>query len=423
MTENKRKLYVITQHYPYGDGEKTFVEPELKRLLETGQFDITIISSEKAGSELTSEVDESVRVVNIPIVSVFENPTKFLLGIKYGLNYFFSKDTKQERLELRNEGITLGKLLESILLFIQAHTFYYDIMQSNLDLNQAIIYTYWCHVQTLAFALHKSELFNSKLISRIHRFDLYDDQTIHGRHPFRTIIDDKLDKLFFIAEAGLKYYVDKMGKTSNNKYVLSRLGIECAESYDEIRAGQKKTDAFMLVSCSNLLPVKRVELIIQALSLINGINIHWIHFGDGNTRKALEEMASGLLGDKDNICYEWKGKTDNQEIISFYREHLVDGFITTSQSEGCPVSIQEAVAFGIPIIATAVGEIPFMVEENGVLLPENPSPEEVACAIEKMSSSSAGDTESMRRKSRDIWERYFDAEKNYKFFVDELMGL
>ena len=107
--ECKKKLYIITQNYPYGDGEKTFIEPELKRLCATGQFDISIISSEKKGGELTSEVDKSVKVVNIPITSVFEDFTKFTLGIKYGIQYFFSKVTKGERLEIKKDGISLGK--------------------------------------------------------------------------------------------------------------------------------------------------------------------------------------------------------------------------------------------------------------------------------------------------------------------------
>lgn len=422
MTE-KRKLYIITQNYPYGDDETTFIEPELKYLQETAWFDITIISSEKESTELASEVDKSIQVINIPIVSIFENLKKMLLGMKYGCFYFFSKDAKRERLELRNSGISLGKLFESVILFIQANVFYHDMIQKGIDLNQAIIYTYWCHVETLAIALHKNELQDSKLISRIHGFDLYDNRMPHGRHPFRGIIDGRLDKLFFIAGAGLEYYVNKIGKKLDNKYVLSRLGIVCAEPYDEIRARQKEKEEFLLVSCSNLIPIKRVELIVQALHVIDGINIHWIHFGDGSSRRELEAMASELLADKGNICYEWKGKTDNQEILSFYKKCLIGSFITTSQSEGCPVSVQEAMAFGLPIIATAVGEIPFMVDGNGILLSENPSPQEVADAIEKMCSLSPEDTENMRRKSRDIWEQYFNAKKNYQFFAAELMKL
>lgn len=424
VIKSKRKLYIITQHYPYGDGEKTFIEPELKRLCATGQFDITIISSERKGVELTSEVDKSIKVINIPIASVFENLTRFILGIKYGLRYFFCRDTKRERQELKQDGMTLGKLSNSVLIYIQANTFYHDIMQLNLDVNHAIIYTYWCHVQTLSFALHKSELKDIRLISRIHRIDLYDDQTIYGRHPFRRLVDDKLDRLFFIAEAGLEYYVDKIGKADNdNKYILSRLGTECAESYDEIRTQQKETDSFMLVSCSNLIPVKCVELIIQALSLIDKTCIQWVHFGDGNNRSELEKIASKLLAGKGNIRYDFKGKTANQEILSFYKSYLVGSFVTTSQSEGCPVSLQEALSFGLPIIATAVGEIPLMVDGNGILLPENPSPEKVADAIEQLSGTSVENIDRMRKKSRDIWEEYFDAEKNYSSFVEQLANL
>ena len=58
-----------------------------------------------------------------------------------------------------------------------------------------------------------------------------------------------------------------------------------------------------------------------------------------------------------------------------------DSFITTSSTEGLPVSIQEAMAAGIPIIGTNVGGIPEMIDGNGVLLSANPSNKEVAEAI------------------------------------------
>lgn len=419
MVEGKKKLCIITQNYPYGYGEKSFIEPELKRLSEADKFDITIISTAQKGSELTSSMEENIRVVHIPSTSIFKRP---FLSIKYGIQYFFSPNVKTERTDLKKDGITFGRLLYSVIFFIWASTFYHDLRKENFDLNQTIVYTYWCHVQTLAIAMHKKEWKNIRLISRIHGFDLYDERAAYGRRPFKKITDDKLDKLFFIAEAGLEYYLNSIDAEFNEKYILSRLGTECRKSYDEIRAEQKETDAFVLVSCSSIIALKRVEIIIQALSLIEKIRIKWIHFGDGNERNEIEHKASELLDAKSNIQYDFRGQTSNSEILTFYKECFVSCFITTSQSEGCPVSIQEAMSFGIPIIATGVGEIPRMVEGNGILLSENPSPEEVACAIKQVGNASIEEVNRMREKSRILWEKYFDAEKNYKLFTERLVN-
>lgn len=418
--ETKRKLYVITQSYPYGDGEKTFLEPELKRLCETRKFDITIISNPIKGSKRTSEVDKDIKVICIPEASLKEEP---ILSIKYGVLYFFSKSTKLERKEILKEGMDLGKIFDSVIFYIRAGIFYRNLLKMKLPMNQAIIYTYWCNVQTLALALHKDEFEGIKLVSRIHGFDLYDERMSYGRQPFRRILDNQLERLFFIAQTGLEYYTNKIGVIDPNKYVLRRLGTEKIENYNRIVQEPEKKTSFLIVSCSSIISVKRIELIIRALKQIEEFDITWVHFGDGIERESIEKQAFEVLSPKKNIQYEFKGQTDNKEILSFYQNNFVDSFITTSRSEGCPVSIQEAMSLGLPIIATAVGEIPNMIAGNGILLSENPTPEETADAIRKLHSMSGTEIDVMRKCSYALWKQYFDADKNYKVFAEDLVNL
>ncbi len=419
MMESKKKLYVITEYYPYGNGEKTFLEPELKRLLETGKFDITIISNSIEGSKLTSTVDRKIKVIHVPQISIVKRPVQ---SIKYCVQYFFSKATKKERLELKSKCRNSGQLFDSLFFYVRACTFYHDLVKK-VPFEEGIIYTYWCNTQTLAFVLHKDELRNIKIISRIHGFDLYDERTVHGRQPFRRTINDKLDKLYFIAQAGMEYYAKKIDDKTGEKYVLSRLGTERVENGNPKLEADEERLGFLLISCSNVIPIKRIGLIIQALGEIEEFNVAWIHFGDGNERESLEQKAIEILKNKTNIQYEFKGQTDNKDILSFYRENFVDCFITTSKSEGCPVSIQEAMSCGLPIIATSVGEIPNMINGNGILLSENPSSVEIANAIKKLHYMSKTDVLTMRSKSISLWEQYFDADKNYKSFAESLVDL
>lgn len=414
----KRKLIIFTQQYPYERGEETFIEPELKSLIQSDKFDITIIANGREDEKNTFVVDDRVKCLLIPNASLFKRP---LLVIRYGLQFLFSKTTRSERKEILNCSECWGKFVDSLLFFLRAQIFYYDISCLSVDLNNAILYTYWCNVQTLAIALHKSKWNNIKLISRIHGFDLYDERATHGRQPFRALIKNNLDKLFFIGQTGMDYYVKKEG--NSQKYVLSYLGIENRDLYETILDSQIRHEGCLLVSCSDIIPLKRVNLIIEALSLITDFDIKWIHFGDGSDRKRMEQLAKERLNHKENITYCFMGQTKNEEIMSFYKNNNIDCFITTTQSEGCPVSLQEAMSYGIPIIGTAVAEIPLMIKGNGILLKENPDIVEVAEAIRKIYFLSDERKKQMRNQSRKLWEECFDGDKNHKEFIQYLLEL
>ena len=147
----------------------------------------------------------------------------------------------------------------------------------------------------------------------------------------------------------------------------------------------------------------------------------WIHFGDGSMLDEMKNLASERLGDKSNIAYEFAGRVDNKAVMDFYAKGVVDCFITTTSTEGNPVSVQEALSFGIPIIGTTVSDIPCMIQGNGVLLPENPTAEEDAEAIRKLALCSAEEQRCMREISYKIWERDYDGDTNYHQFVDNLL--
>jgi len=76
-------------------------------------------------------------------------------------------------------------------------------------------------------------------------------------------------------------------------------------------------------------------------------------------------------------------KSDYTDVPQDYRN--ADIFITTSLSDGTPVSVLEAMASGLPCIATAVGGIPEWIEHNVTgLLIQPKSPEQVAEAIQSL---------------------------------------
>ncbi len=416
-----KKVFLITQHYPYGNGERTFVEPEMKVLLDSGQFDITIICNSAVQNNVSPKVDPRIEIVNIPLQTIYKKP---LCALKAFCKFWTNKVGNEEWKELKkNNQNFIKKVFDSLYFYIQAEIFYKEICKRQINMDDSIIYTYWFNTQALTISLYKDRWKNIHFVSRIHGFDLYDERTLGGRQPFRSLMDEKVDVLYFIAESGLEYYKTHFHISSVDKYVVSRLGTLCLQDYNDIVCQQEKRNIFTIVSCSSLIPLKRVNYIVQALSMISEIEIEWIHFGDGIEKNRLEQQAEQLLGTKENIHFDFKGATDNRKIQSFYLNNKVDCFITTSRTEGCPVSIQEALSYGIPIIATAVGEIPLMVQGNGILLDQHMKISEIVDAIREMYDLTYEEKEQMRKISRNLWEQYFDANRNYNVFAESLLEI
>jgi glycosyltransferase involved in cell wall biosynthesis len=103
--------------------------------------------------------------------------------------------------------------------------------------------------------------------------------------------------------------------------------------------------------------------------------------GDGPQEGEIRELVSSLMAG-DIVTFQQK--TTYAEVPSDYRSS--DIFITTSISDGTPVSLLEAMASGLPCIATAVGGIPEWITDgkNGILITPRSS-EAVADAILRLS--------------------------------------
>ena len=85
--------------------------------------------------------------------------------------------------------------------------------------------------------------------------------------------------------------------------------------------------------------------------------------GDGPSRDNLERAAVELRIDG---CARFMGWRDN--ALDFLR--LADIFVHPSLQEGLSNSLLEAMALGLPVVATRIGGIPEVVgEEGGLLIP------------------------------------------------------
>lgn len=413
-----RKLYLATGAFPYGKREKSFIEPELPYLLQ--HYDVTIIShaypEELADEQNISPLDDRIKVYHI------DCKVTWIYKIIYALKYFCDRDGWREIADILRSGENiLSRLYQSIGFYALAMIDYKEMRRNKIiEQSDAVYYSYWYFYYCFSGILYRRKHPGLKLISRTHGFELYNDRYIGGRQPFKKIMDPELDKLVFASDFAKKYYVDCYGIADTcHKYPVCKLGVE--KRFNQAKAERPRQD-FWLVSCSNVIDIKRIELIIAGLSLIKDDRIHWTHIGEGDKSEELKQLAQKALSP--NITWEFMGYMTNEEIHKFYSENHVACFITASRTEGgCPVSIQEAMAYGIPVIGTSVGGITEMVKGNGILLSDDPDAEEIKDAIMQMLRSSDEEMSKMRESSENIWRTEYHVKENVPKFMEVLNQL
>ena len=415
----KKELILATCGFPWGKGEKTFIIPELIYLQK--EYNITIIANvnDKIArrSEWITEVDNCVKVIryNPDKVSV----KKKILG---SIRALFSPLMYKEIIKLiKQRDNIMERLVESIGYYVFASEYARwakrkGIIKENV---QVVFYSYWSIYFHLAAIMLKKEFQNLKVISRMHGMDLYNERYKGGRQPFKWKEDEESDVLIFASEYGKQYFLSHFAQDVRmRKYMTCKLGI------DGVQINCKHNDerVWHLVSCSNVIPLKRVNLIVEGLSQLHDIPIEWTHFGDGEEILNVKKLADEKL--PSNIKVDFKGYVSNEVIRNHYKTEYVDCFITTSSTEGgCPVSIMEAMSASVPIIGTDVGGISEMINNNGILLSSNPTKEEVANALREIYEMDIIAIERMREQSMVIWKNNYDIKKNALAVLDVINEL
>lgn len=328
----------------------------------------------------------------------------------------FIKNTLKIKLRLKIISVFLIELNSAIRLKTEVKKI---LKRNNIDASQTIIYSFWNDYRAIAAALLKKENGQFAAISRAHAGDIEFERHPNNYLPLKQFVFNQLNGIFPISELGKKYLIKKLDHKKDNIFTI-RLGVE--NNFERTKYVNSRT--LKIISCSHIIPIKRIDLIINGLSLINDISIEWRHFGRDKLNGTIYKLAQEKLI-ANNQDYKFLGLVENRALINYYCTNQQDVFINTSVSEGISVSIMEAMSFGIPVIATAVGGTPEIVKDgyNGFLLPSNPSSEEVAETLIKFYNLPFEKKLLMRENAYNTWFEEYNAEKNYEIFVDKVLGL
>lgn len=402
----KKKVLLLTNKFPYGIVE-TFIEAEVEYVPD--DIDLTIIPTQRhddsdGGRKVPGNIKVDDSLSHRP---KFEYPWKTFLML-------FSKVYRDEVKERKLKGsVSLSDRVHLAGYFGRARQIADAIRQKygvQLSEGNTTLYSYWLTEPSYALKLLQNSY---KSVTRAHRTDVYDGHCAYGTIPGQRSAVKGLDKVYVCSKDGMAYLQGKYPELKD-RFSWSYLG---TKDYG-YKAGDNRSNEFVIASCSRLVPVKRVHLLAQALSTITDYPIHWIHIGDGSERAKVEESVKNL---PTNIRVELLGNVSHEEVMEYYRDHDVNLFVNVSQSEGLPVSIMEVVSFGTPVIATDVGGTGEIVQPDvGQLIPEEFHSEELAQKIRRYIEMDSPTYQSVRENARHFWIDNYAAETNYRRFYHEI---
>ena len=405
----RRVLIFLTSSYPYGAGE-TFVSNEIPYL--EAAFDELVVISNDTDGEVHYSLPEGVTCLRVP----YELSPAERLRSPFTL---FEREPREELRRVRTAyGLPVTRLVRNTVLvsWTKANKFSRILRRLAEERPGAQIhaYSYWANDMALAAAVAKARGWVQGAVCRAHRWDVYFERSAAGFLPFRRYLADNLDHYRFVSTDGLAYFQAKEGHDYPS---LGHSPLGTAPVAAEPLGDRRP---FVLISCSSMIPRKRVERIAEALERVRR-SVTWIHIGDGPSRSAVERVVARL---PESIHVELTGPLSNPEVLDTYRQRRPSLFVSLSESEGLPVALMEAMSAGVPVVATAVGGVAEIVSHrrNGLLLEPDPEVADVSSAIEAFADMPEAEYGTYAQAAWSTWNLHFNAEVNYPRFVTEVFG-
>ena len=171
------------------------------------------------------------------------------------------------------------------------------------------------------------------------------------------------------------------------------------------------TGDFAVGTVCVLRPQKAVERLLEAAALARRDvpNLRVVVVGDGPERAGLELLATRLGLDR-VVVFAGARREVGPYVASF------DVCVNSSRYEGSPLAVMEFMAAGKPIVATAVGGVPELLDDCGILVsPEDP--EAIAAALVRLARD-PGERERLGHAARRRQRTSFDLDANVRELED-----
>jgi len=389
----KKKILYVTAEAPYGKFEPFIISElvELKKLVKILVVPRTPKTKifHNSGKNLVPET-LIIPLINIKILSsfiyfIFSNP------------FLFFRIFNDVFLKARN--ILVG--IKNLIVFPKAAYLSFIINKEKI----IHMHAHWGSTpSTIGYILN--------IITKIpwsftlHRGDIIEN----------NILKEKIKSVRFVRLISLYWKRELLkiiGNEFKDKMKVLHMGVKCDFNIKE----REKTHKNIIAVPATLSERKGHEYLIDACSILvnKGIRNFIIYFyGEG----PLEKRINRKIKEKKLEDYiKMLGMIQNDRLLEMYGNRKIDFVVLPSLSEGIPVSLMEAMAYEIPVIATDVGGVRELVENNGILIREK-NPKQLADAIEKLLRNKKLRAELGKKGKRKVIKEF-----NIKIITKQLLAL
>lgn len=423
VSSDRKFLYLVVAEFPYGHGE-VFLRDEIGILAHEFEHVYLIIpdDSKAKATNYTFPIPENVSICLLKSKATIADRIQ---SLPKALIQFYGLEGESVLSKIANNNKpTLFRILWGY--WALSNSFKRQFIEL-LDVHKhrpqhVTLYSYWFFYPTIALAEIKKKSPQYRAISRMHGWDCFFERSPHQYLPLRPYSINRLDLLTSISETGMLYTATQLkGFIDSKKLTFSRLGIICNRL-----ASVEKSDSstFLLVSLAYISPVKRLNRIAEALMNWQGKKIKWSHIGiSSDASKSFENSVIEMFKDHPTVDVSFEGELNQTEIYNYFMSATPDLLICTSESEGIPVSMMEAMAHGIPVLSVDVGGVHEIVNhrQNGLLIPTAATEHDIRSALTDFMELSLDAKNTMRQNAVKTYEEKFSAHQNYNSFAQTVL--
>jgi len=360
------RVAYFTVRAPFGRGE-AFVLNEMVELLGRRDVDLLIVplrpDTSKCPSGTSQELEDKVLVLPLVDWTILKGFLRHVMRDPFEVLKLIVKVLYHSRPAI---------LLKNLVLVPKGVWVAQQLQEMGVD----HIHAHWASTPSTC-AYMAAQLSAIPWSFTAHSWDIPENNMLKEKVRTATFVRS-------ISEGGKEEIGQIVGKELQNRVCVIHMGVKMQNRLKVTHA----PDCSIIVCVANFVDVKGHKYLLEACDILRSRSIKFkcVLVGDGPTREAMQAKATNL---NLNELVQFRGFLPHEQIEALLQQRpdiaVLPSIVTDKrQKEGIPVTLMEAMAYGIPVVSTDTGGIPELLSDGAGLMVRHKDPAQLADAVERL---------------------------------------